>query len=144
MKNQKGFTLIELMIVVAIIAILAAIALPQYRNYTARAQIAQAVASVAGEKVKVAENYSAGRDGEDLCKGVANCAEGKLSAVASDKVTEVLLTPSFGTDDDPRVTWTCSVTESAVYKGSDCDNLTASASNADNSSPGTNAGSNDT
>ncbi|PSD15006.1 prepilin-type cleavage/methylation domain-containing protein [Stenotrophomonas maltophilia] len=55
MKNQKGFTLIELMIVVAIIAILAAIAIPQYNDYTARAQMTEAFTLAAGLKTPIAE-----------------------------------------------------------------------------------------
>jgi type IV pilus assembly protein PilA len=55
MRAQKGFTLIELMIVVAIIGILAAIALPQYQNYTARAQVAEAMTLLGGLKTPVVD-----------------------------------------------------------------------------------------
>jgi len=62
MKNQKGFTLIELMIVVAIIAILAAIAISQYQDYVIRSQVSEGSSLADGTKTAVAEywnNYSA-------------------------------------------------------------------------------------
>ncbi|MEZ6931217.1 prepilin-type N-terminal cleavage/methylation domain-containing protein [Aeromonas sp. S16(2024)] len=52
MKRQSGFTLIELMIVVAIVAILAAIALPAYQNYTNKARFTQAISSAGGIKTE--------------------------------------------------------------------------------------------
>ena len=55
---QKGFTLIELMIVIAIIGILAAIALPAYQDYTARAQVSEAIVLAEGQKAAVAEYYA--------------------------------------------------------------------------------------
>ena len=57
-KIQSGFTLIELMIVVAIIGILAAIAIPQYQNYVARAQMSEALSLASGGKVALAEYFN--------------------------------------------------------------------------------------
>ncbi|NVF14677.1 pilin [Vreelandella maris] len=56
--KQGGFTLIELMIVVAIIGVLASIAVPQYQNYTARAQASEGLSVTAGLRADVAEYFS--------------------------------------------------------------------------------------
>ena len=58
MKHQGGFTLIELMIVIAILAILMAIAIPAYNDYTIRAQVSECVSIVGGAKTFVAETAS--------------------------------------------------------------------------------------
>ncbi|MBA0265339.1 prepilin-type N-terminal cleavage/methylation domain-containing protein [Stenotrophomonas maltophilia] len=58
MKMQTGFTLIELMVVVAIIAILSAIAIPQYNDYTARSQLSEAISLLGGLKTPVAEQFA--------------------------------------------------------------------------------------
>ncbi|WP_123034096.1 pilin [Haliea alexandrii] len=59
MQNvQKGFTLIELMIVIAIVGILAAIALPAYQDYTVRAKMSEPLAALAEAKTTIAEYYS--------------------------------------------------------------------------------------
>jgi type IV pilus assembly protein PilA len=74
MRTAKGFTLIELMIVVAIIAILAAIAISQYQDYVIRAQVSEAASLADGVKTSVSEFYNArGRF------PVAACASGNAS-----------------------------------------------------------------
>lgn len=91
MNAQKGFTLIELMIVVAIIGILAAIAIPAYQDYTIRAQVTEGVNLMAGAKAAVTETFN------DTGAFPATNAAAGLPTAASIKgsyVTQVALTDS--------------------------------------------------
>jgi type IV pilus assembly protein PilA len=100
-KLQKGFTLIELMIVVAIIGILAAIAIPAYQDYTIRAQVSEGLNLAAAAKAAVAETYlnrGAAPANRTQAGMSANATDTRGKYVASVNVANGVITVTYGGD----------------------------------------------
>lgn len=140
-KAQKGFTLIELMITVAIVGILAAVALPAYQDYTIRAQVAEGLSLASGAKVVVAEYYAnKGELPADSDAAGYGGAKGKY--VETVEIENGAITATFGeganaklvgsldltpddSDESGVLIWSCSGTIAQKYLPSSCAGTTA-------------------
>ncbi|MEJ7808413.1 MAG: pilin [Telluria sp.] len=137
MNNQKGFTLIELMIVIAIIAILAAIALPAYQDYTTRAKVTEVIALAAPAKLAVAETASslgalgsvtASNHGYEF-PGITSFVSGITVAATTGVVTAVSTVPNAAGNivltptaiaSSAQLTWKCTTTILPKYVPAGC------------------------
>ncbi|MDQ5908287.1 MAG: type pilus assembly protein PilA [Pseudomonadota bacterium] len=138
MKKQQGCTLIELMIVVAIIGILAAIAIPAYQDYTIRGQVSEGLVLSGGAKNAVADTWSnrgafptsnasagitaaasiSGSYVTSVTIGVGGAITAAYGNKANRKITSsIVLTPS---DAGGSVTWRCTSGLPAKYLPADC------------------------
>ena len=137
---QKGFTLIELMIVVAIIGILAAVALPAYQDYTVRAKVTEVILAASGAKLAVAEAAQVGgampttaslvvtTQSTQYVSSVAysqgsTASIGIITATATNKESKInglniTLTGTLGSTGT--VDWVCNGTIDAKYRPASC------------------------
>ncbi len=133
-RVQQGFTLIELMIVVAIIGILAAVALPAYQDYTVRAKVSEVVLAASASKVPIAEWAQTKNALPAAADYTPNwTATSKVSSVTWDGTAitaaavaaeipgggNIVLTPS-AVQADGKVQWTCTGTIAAKYLPASC------------------------
>ena len=115
-RIQQGFTLIELMIVVAIIGILAAVALPAYSDYTVKARVSEAILAASQCRTTVAEVYQTGASG--VVPGADGWGCGENSATPPTKYVNVI-----HTNGDGQITVTLA-TNAADLKGASAQQLT--------------------
>ncbi len=122
--NQKGFTLIELMIVIAIVGILAAVALPAYQDYTIRAKISEPLALMGEAKTTIAEYYIAngvmpanatqagirtdiGTDIVNSMRFTGNIITAEVADIGGDTATNNLFVFSLKRTSSGSPEWTC-------------------------------------